>query len=69
VEQPENGLLELRYRGGGRNDSAAKPERDAETKAPAIGNRDELLNLVDEPFAAFPVAMECEMDFLDVAPD
>jgi hypothetical protein len=69
VEEPENRLLELRYRGCRRDNPTAKPECDAETKAPAIGNRDKVLDLIDEPFAALPVAMQCEMDFLDVAPD
>ncbi|MGC2200916.1 MAG: hypothetical protein WA633_12330 [Stellaceae bacterium] len=69
MEKPQNGLLKLRQSGGRSDDSAADPQRGAETKAPPIGNCYELLDLIDEAFATLTIAMQSMMDFFDVSAD
>src|SRR5690348_3124289 len=69
VEKPQNCLFKLRERGGRRDNPAAEPKREAQTEATAIGDHDELLNLVHEPFATLAVAMESVMDLFDIPPN
>jgi hypothetical protein len=69
VENPQDRLLELRYRGCGAGDSTTEPQRDPQTEASSVGNCDESLNVIDEPFTTFLVAVQREVDHLDVVPD
>lgn len=68
MEEPQDCLLELRYRGRRGDDATAEPKSDAQTEAPAVGNRHKLFDLVHESPATFSVAMQGVMDLLDIAP-
>ena len=69
MKQPQNGLLELRQGCRCSDNATTEPQSDAQTEAPAVGNHDEFLDLIDKPFAALAVTVKGVMDFLDVAPD
>jgi hypothetical protein len=69
VEQAQDGLLELGQGGSRGHDAAAQPKSNAQTEAPAVRNYHEFLDLVDETFAALAVAVESEVDLLNVSPD
>jgi hypothetical protein len=69
MKKPQNRLLELCEGGGRGNDTTTEPKGDAQAEAPAISNRDEFFDLVDEPLATFAVAMQGAVDLLDVTPD
>jgi hypothetical protein len=59
-------LLELRQCRGRCDDAAAEPEGDAQTEAAAISNHHEIFDLIDEPSAAFAIAVKGMMDLFDI---
>jgi hypothetical protein len=67
MKESLNGLLELSQSRCRCDDASSEPKGDAKTKAPAIGNRNELFNLIDKPPATFAIAVEGMMDLLDIS--
>ena len=69
MEKSKDRLFELRQSCSRGDHSAAEPKSDPQAEAPAIGNRDQFLDLIDEPLTTLAIAVEGIVDLLYIPPN
>ena len=69
MEKSKDRLFELRHSCSRGDHSATEPKSDPQAEAPAIGNRHQFLDLIDEPFTTLAVAVEGIVDLLYITPN
>jgi len=69
MEKSKDRLFELRHSCSRGDHSATEPKSDPQAEAPAIGNRHQFFDLIDEPFTTLAVAVEGTVDLLYIPPN
>jgi len=69
MEKSKDRLFELRQNCSRGDHSATEPKSDPQAKTPAIGNRHQFLDLIDEPLTTLAVAVEGIVDLLYIPPN
>ena len=69
MEKSKDRLFELRHSCSRGDHSATEPKSDPQAEAPAIGNRHQFLDLIDEPLTARAVTVEGIVDLLYIPPN